>query len=55
MHLAYVPLMRRDASTCMHADNVVDNADPHSDCCHVEAASRVRTAYTKHGREVDVV
>lgn len=30
MHLAYVPLMRRDASTCIHADDVVDHAHPHS-------------------------
>ena len=29
IHLAYVPLMRREASTCMHADNAVDNAYCH--------------------------
>ena len=35
MHLAYVPLMSREASTCMHADNVVYNAVTHSNCLAV--------------------
>ena len=40
IHLAYVPLMRREASTCMHADNAVDNANCHVNlfCCFGEAS-----------------
>ena len=37
IHLAYVPLMRREASTCMHAENV-DDASSHEwmFCCYDE-------------------